>query len=74
MGLLNWLFGRKKVKRWKGKPLYRIGKEPYWKGTRVSDDQFEWVRQNPEELRQYNYWVRKSNRRLKVRRRRWNYI
>lgn len=49
--------------RWKGKPLYRVEGRVYWKGIAVDDDEFEVVRINPKELKQYNYWVKKLNRR-----------
>lgn len=68
MSLWSLLFGKKKVRRWRGKPLYRKGKTIYWKDMPVHDDEFESVRENPAELRQYNYWVRKLNRRLRRRR------
>ncbi len=52
-------------KKWRGKPLYRKGGRAYWKGIPVDDDEFESVRQNPAELRQYNFWVKKLNKRKK---------
>lgn len=67
MGLWDWFFVKQPVMKWKGRPLYRRGGQIYWKGIRVNDDEFEAVRQNRAELRQYNYWVRKLNRRRKRR-------
>jgi hypothetical protein len=51
------------VKYWRGRPLYRKNGRTYWKGTPIDDDEFEGYRQNPREMKQYNYWVRKLNRR-----------
>jgi hypothetical protein len=68
MGLFNWLLGKKKVKFWKGKPLYRKQGESYWKGYKISDDLFnELMHNNPEEVKQYNYWVRRANRSIRRR-------
>jgi hypothetical protein len=44
-------------------PLYRKNGRTYWKGTPTDDDEFEAVKQDPKELRAYNYWVRRLNRR-----------
>lgn len=72
MGLWDWFIVKKKHNKiiyWRGKPLYHVGKRVYWKGIPVDDDAFnERVRQNSLELRQYNFWVRKTNRRINHRR------
>jgi len=44
-------------------PLYRIGDRTYWKGIPIDDDEFEAVKRDSKELREYNYWVRRLNRR-----------
>ncbi|MCX6742065.1 MAG: hypothetical protein NTX24_02730 [Candidatus Pacearchaeota archaeon] len=44
-------------------PLYTKGNDTYWKGTRVGDDLFDKMMSDPKELRTYNYWVRRLNRR-----------
>lgn len=45
------------------RPLYRKGRDLYWKGIRVGDELFdERMRSNPRELRQYNFEVKRLNR------------
>lgn len=71
-GLIEWFILRKNRKnrfhnkRWR-RPLYRIEGRVYWKGIPVDDDEFEAVRMNKRELNEYNYWVKKLNRRNKKR-------
>lgn len=71
MELFDWfksLFGKKqRSKRWRGRPLYKVNGITYWKGIRVDDDLFENVRCDPKELKAYNFWVRKLNRKIKYR-------
>jgi hypothetical protein len=64
MGLWGWFIQKPKRIRWRGKPLYRKGNRVYWKGIPVDDDDFEAVRKNPAELRQYNFWVRKREAKI----------
>lgn len=57
-----------KVYKWKGKghPLYRKNNKIYWKGIPTDDDEFCMVMDiYPEEYKQYNYWIRRLNKRVK---------
>lgn len=65
MGLWDWFISKpkKRNKKWR-KPLYRIGKRVYWKGIPVDDDEFEAVRMDNKELREYNSYVKKYRRKL----------
>ncbi|MCX6742046.1 MAG: hypothetical protein NTX24_02635 [Candidatus Pacearchaeota archaeon] len=50
-------------------PLYRVRKRIYWKGHPTDDDIFQRImQQDPKELRAYNYWVRRLNRRNRKKR------
>lgn len=70
MGLFDWFSNKKKVKEWKGRPLYRKGNQTYWKGYRADDDLFyELMHNNPEEVAQYNQYIRKFNKKIKHKRR-----
>ena len=68
--VLDWIMGKRGIKKWKGKPLYRKGNQIYWKGCRVDDDEFSRLMyNNSEEVAQYNRYVRNANRRKNKRKR-----
>jgi hypothetical protein len=69
--LLEFCLGKKqrRVLKWRGKPLYRKGKDIYWKGYRVGDDYFDALMRDEDERRQYNYYVKIANRKLRQRNR-----
>ena len=47
------------------KPLYRRDGRTYWKGIPTDDDDFSAVMADRDEVRAYNFHVRKSNRRVR---------